>query len=351
MFIRSIAQLCILSGLLSGCGEHIAVSKTEAIVCADKQSGSENCDYFGAEGIQQAISEASEGKVILIRAGRYEFSKSQDWPFREYERDDHLDLTVRAAISIIGKNITLLAEDGVTITSLDGVSMSAMVVIDSNLRFSGGYFSGFQAENSEDEIYDGHGIFVINSEVDIENVTISGSPKMAIAGRGDSDIDVRNASLIDNHIGIWAEEASNLSLRNVLIKNSHVAGVAAYDDTTVKIYNSVIVKSEDDGLYAKGRAIISAFDSLLTLNAPYAARAVEYAQIFINYSALLANEEDTFADQTARVSINKRLSLTKQDPLKSTQKIQDTLFLPINGDPNGRSSKNGGGIGIVSVQK
>lgn len=308
----------------------------ELVVCSVEAAG-DACAFYGGDGLQAAVDAAEDGTEIHIRAGRYVFNHYRDVPFVEHEPDNNiLNLTIRTGVLVDGKDVSLLGEPGVIFDGAAGIETSAIVIRNAQVRISGVHIENFRASSTEDSIYDGHGIFVINGDVDVSRVTIEGMAKMALTARGDSDVDARDVRLIDNHLGVWAEEMSNISLRNVVIRASEEAGVAAYDTATVKIYNSVIEDSLDDGLYSHGRSHVVATNSLILTNAPYGLRAVEESEIVLRYSVLFANEADVFAGDGARVDVGDHV--VRADP-EIGENYQPYPGSPLvgAGDPNGRS--------------
>ncbi len=295
--------------LLSLLPAHAAPEETRTLhVCADG-TAADHCAFFGGDGIQAAVDSAKNGDVIRIGKGRYVFGRYSDIPFVEYEEDSILNLTIRGAVLIENKNLSIVAEEGVHLAGSDSVPASAIVVKTSRVTISGLSIFGFRAAATDDFIYDGHGVFAINSDMELDGIDVAGVAKMAIAVRGDSDLDLRNARINDNHLGVWVEENSNVSIRNTMIERSEVAGIAAYDYTTVQVYNSHINGNLDDGVYTKGKAVARVTNSVFQENKPYAVRAEMESQITVRYSAFSGNQKKKHADPKSRVAMEESITV------------------------------------------
>lgn len=252
-------------------------------VCVEAAKG---CDFAGATGIQDAVDAAPDGAHIVVRRGRYHPRAHRDFPFS----DEGENLSVRGFVAIDGKHLSITGEQGAVLDGSSGKAASAIVARNSRLHIQGIEIKGFWAAEKEDNIYDGHGIFLIDSEAVIGDVTIRDVQKMALTGRGSSQLNVENLRITDSHLGIWLEEDATLELGNAHIENSESAGIAAYDRSSTVVLNSSFVGNEDDGLYATGAARICVTSSRITGNKPYGVRAVEDGQIHIAGSVLDGNE-------------------------------------------------------------
>ncbi len=173
--------------------------------------------------LPNAVARASNGDTIQIRAGRYTPRAYQDVPFR--------DLVVRSFVIIDGKNLALVGEKGVVLGGNDKLPMSAIVVRNADVSMSHLEITGFNYAIEEDKIYDGHGIFVIDSKARIDDVTISKFQKMGLTGRGDTQLDVSNLRVLDGHVGVWLHETAYLRLRNALVRGNDSSAITAYDNS------------------------------------------------------------------------------------------------------------------------
>ena len=77
----------------------------------------------------------------------------------------------------------------------------------------------FRAGDPEDDLYEGHGIFVIDAAVALNDVTIEKYAKMGFTGRGSSSLTASGLRILDGHVAIWLEESAHLRLCNALVRN------------------------------------------------------------------------------------------------------------------------------------
>jgi hypothetical protein len=147
----------------------------------------------------------------------------------------------------------------------------------------------FRVDQAEDDLYEGHGIFIINSQVTVRDTVLRGIPKMSLSIFGNSEVNVQRIRVLDGHVGIWMEGESRLRVENSLFSHNDSAAIAAYDDTQTEIYNSVVHSSLDDGIYAKERAMLRVSNSILVNNQPYAIRVEEQAAVEFDYNVFHGN--------------------------------------------------------------
>jgi hypothetical protein len=216
-------------------------------VCPASATASD-CDFKGDQGIPDAIAGARDGDTIQIRAGRYTPRAYLDVPFR--------DLVVRAFVVIDDKDIALVGERDVVIAGNDKMPMSAIVVRNAEVSISHLDITGFNYQIEEDKIYDGHGIFVIDSKARIDDVTISKFQKMGLTGRGDTQLDVSNLRVLDGHVGVWLHETAYLRLRNALVRGNDSSAITAYDNSAAHISGSTVEGNARYGLYANQQAAV-----------------------------------------------------------------------------------------------
>ena len=176
-----------------------------------------------------------------------------------------------------------------------------MAVQDGELALAGVLIRGFHYGQKEDDIYDGHGVFVIDSRASLDGVHIQGLPKMALSIRGHSAVAASNLKVSGGHIGVWIEEAATLRLRDSQFVGNDSAGVAAYQQSRVWITGSLFEHNQDDGVYAADAARVVISDSAVLANAPYGLRADDGARITIDRSVLEGNDTATHAAGGAAV--------------------------------------------------
>lgn len=262
------------------------------MVCA-KPEVAHTCDYIGMAGLQKAVDEAIPGALIHLREGRYMASAYRDVPFQ--------DLVVRGALVIEGKELSLIGEPGAVLAGSEDYPVSAIVINDSTVKISGLGISDFTYLEPEDDIYDGHGIFTIASNVELDSVRIAGVDKMAVTGRETGHVTARNLTIAQSHLGVWLEETAHLNLTESLITGSESAAIAAYMEATVQVSGSLIEGNQDDGLYTEDNAYIRSADTDIVSNSPYGARAAGHSQILLCGGEMTGNDADTGEEDAGRV--------------------------------------------------
>lgn len=248
-------------------------------VCA---TPSTSCDYIGPAALQLAIDAADSGTTLILRKGVYHPRETRDTHYQ--------DITVRSVITIEGKDLSLIGEPGVVIEGSANNPATAFVVRDARVSIKNLAISGFAAAAKEDDIYDGHGIFVIDGQARLENISITGLPKMALSIRGESQVESEVLTVSDGHIGVWIEETAHIRLKNGYFSGNDSAAIAAYQESRVTVESGVFESNGDDGVYAAGKARIDVQNSAFINNRPYAARADDSARITIDTSYLRDND-------------------------------------------------------------
>ena len=284
-----------------------------------------DCEFRGYGGLQEAVDRARSADVVIIRAGRYS-------PAR-YREVQHGHLTIRGAVVVEQKSISLLGEPGAILDGSEGVPSCAILVHDGAARISGFEIRNFRADRSDDDVYDGHGVFAVDGKVEVLNSTFQRIEKMSVSLLGRSAGDITRVRILDGHVGVWVDESASLNLRNSLIRNNDSAGVAAYADSTGRILNSVIEANLDDGVYADDSARLDLRNSVLLGNRPYAVRAEKAGKIDVDYLLLHGNEEAFFAgDSGAQVQVGGHVYFV--DPKLDPQYRSDPAISSDRGDPS-----------------
>lgn len=266
------------------------------IVCA---AAGPDCAYFGGNGIQAAVDAAADGDTIVLRTGRYTAAAYREVQYKE--------VTVRGFVVIDGKNLTLAGEPGAVLDGSTGVPTTAVVVRGGNVAVRNLGITGFRYDVQEDDFYEGHGLFVIDGQLRVQDVSISRFQKMGLVGRGDSVLLAERLEIVDGHVGIWLHETAYLSLADSVVSRNDSSAIAAYDNSVAHASNCIFERNLDDGLFTEHRATLYAADSRLTGNSPYGARAVGDSTIWLIETTLSGNHRDATGSRgRARVRITPR---------------------------------------------
>lgn len=312
-----------------------ACGKTLSVCPAGSKA---KCDFTGNQALQSAVDKAADGDTIMVRAGAYTSAAFVDVPYKQY--------VIRGSLAIRHKRIEIVGEDGAVLDGTAGPPVSAIVIEGGDVTLRNLTIRNFRAGDPEDDLYEGHGIFVIDAVVELEDVTIEKYAKMGFTGRGSSSLTASGLRILDGHVAIWLEESAHLRLCNALVRNNDSAGIAAYMNATARVYNSVFDGNQDDGLYAENEASIFATNTLLLNNKPFAVRVTDDAQAQVRYTALHGNAakgSSPDGKQSIRWGEGVQDLVTKPD-------ANYRLASPLAGDPDVRTATLGRmNIGLSDV--
>ncbi len=296
MFTRFLTTVSIpvLLGAAACTAEHSAGEEKSAVVqVCSEDSPADACEYLGLAGLQAAIDASNSGDQIVMHAGIYRPISYRDVPFQE--------LQVRGAVVIDGKTLEIAAEPGARISGSADFPSSALVIEDSTVQITGLTISEFHYAEAEDDIYDGHGIFTINSDVTLNSITIERVAKMALTGREDGRITAKDLVIDHSHLGVWLEETSAMDMTDSRIISSESAAVAAYGNASAVISDSIVEGNQDDGLYTEDDAKIMSRNSTLLDNSPFGARAAGNSLITVCGGSVSGNAEAFGEEEAGRV--------------------------------------------------
>ena len=272
-----------------------ALAKGTLVVCP-RGTDPATCDYVGDQGIQQAVDAADDGDIIRVQAGVYSPRSFRDVGFGA--------LSIRGHIVVREKTLKLVAEQGAILDGSTGFESSAIIIERGSIELGGFVIRNYRAANKEDDLYDGHGIFVIDSEATIDDVSLENLEKMALSIRGHSDVHASNVTIKDGHVGIWIEEDARCHIERSVVKDNDSAGLAAYASSRCELDAVVFEGNLDDGIYAEGDASVSIRSSIIMRNRPYGVRSIENSQIRLYSGASYDNQEDLYFETSANLELN-----------------------------------------------
>ena len=264
---------------VAGCSAQVV----EHVVCATEGNG---CDFVGNRALQMAVDAADSGDIIRLRVGNYQPDGFRDVAYE--------DVIVRGHVLVDAKDLRIVGEDGAVLDGGSGDRASAIVVTNASVDIENLTIRDFRPESSDDDIYDGHGVFVVDGNARISSVRFERIPKMAVSLRGDSTVVLHDSHLLDGHVGTWTEEAAMLEVRDSVFRNNDSAGIAAYASSAVRVTGSIFESNLDDGVYAAENAVIDVSSSTFLKNRPYAIRSVDNAQIRVTSSRFIDNAADRY---------------------------------------------------------
>jgi Right handed beta helix region len=324
-------------GVLVGLLLSFAVTAKTLVVCATGQPRAE-CEHAGAQAIQAAVDRAVDGDVVLLRAGTYTAAAFTDVPYKKY--------VIRGYVAIRNKRISVVGEPGAVLDGGSGPPVSAIVVEGGEVSLRGLTLRNFRAGDAEDDLYEGHGVFVIDAAATLSEVTIEKYAKMALTGRGTARLIASKIRIQDGHVAIWLEESAHLHLCNSVVRNNDSAGIAAYANSAANVYNSVFDRNQDDGLYGEDDASIFVTNSLLLHNSPYAVRVVGDARAWVGHSIAFGNAAKS-SEPEGKQSIRWGKQVSERDP---QVKVDYSLSQPPLGDPDVRGPRgNPTNVGLSEV--
>jgi hypothetical protein len=271
---RAVLALCLLAAATT------ADAASTWVVCP-QAADDRACQFGGMTGLQQAIDGARDGDTIRLRAGRYVPAGVRDVPYEH--------LTIRGAILLDRRELSIVGDEGVVFDGSEGTPSSAIVARGGRVTLRGLTLEGYRAAETEDDTYDGHGLFFIDTEADVDDVTIVGVAKMALTARGTSTVRARRLQILDGHVGIWLEETARLELDDATVRNNDSAGICAYGRASARIRRSTFEANRDDGVYTEGDATVDVADSTIVRNAPYGLRATGTSRITSTRDRLVEN--------------------------------------------------------------
>ncbi len=290
---RSFALLgtVLLAGIVAALPASAAAPKTWVVCPAGATA--KDCAFKGNQAIQAAVDRAADGDTVLIRAGTYAVEKPRDVKFEDY--------VIRAYVVVDGKTLHLAGELGAVIDGKNGPASTAMLIKGSDVTLRNLSFRNLHVASDEDDIYDGHGVFIMNSTAAVSGVALDHFEKMGLSARGTSNVTATDLRIVDGHVGIWVRETAQLRLCNSVIRGNHGVGVGGAAHASIRVYNSVLQANELDGVYLKEDASALVTNSIITGNKPRGVSTKNNAQAWVSHSVLFANEKGATSSADAGV--------------------------------------------------
>ncbi len=302
----------LLAGLV--CTAAAIPVQADTIIACPGDATARDCTFKGDGAIQSAIDRAKDGDTVQVRAGKYSPRAYRDLPYKE--------ITVRAFVAIENKRLTLQGEDGVVLDGSVGLPTTGIGLKNADVVLRNLDITGFRWDIEEDDIYEGHGIFALDSRARIDRVTIRNYQKMGLTGRGKTLLDVTALRVIDGHVGSWLYEGAYMRLDDAVFRNNDSSAVAAYNDSVAHLSHIVVDRSTDDGLYGEDTATIYVTKSIVTGSKPIALNATGKSRIVASDVALHGNAKD-MSDSGV---------LLGENVLRADPKI-DAAYRPLAGSP------------------
>lgn len=262
-----------------------AASLSSAPVVACPQHAVEpDCRFRGAAALQAAIDATPDGGTLVIRSGEYVAEGTRSTAFQ--------DATLPSFLTISGRVITIRADEGAVLVGNPKAPSTAMTLVNADAAISGLEIRGFTYASDEDALYDGHGIFAIDSRVTIDRVRLARISKMAVSARGDSQLIARHVTISDSHVGFWLRESSYARISHATVERGSVVGLCAYAASSAHISDSRFAGFEDDGIYSDDDAALFVSDTLVSNNRPFGIRAAGRSKVTVSRSRFHGNAQD-----------------------------------------------------------
>ncbi|MBU0826162.1 MAG: right-handed parallel beta-helix repeat-containing protein [Alphaproteobacteria bacterium] len=274
----------MISSLASLLAAATAALPGAAVVACPQAAVQTDCQFRGGGALQAAIDATPDGGTLVIRAGEY---KAEGSRYTAYD-----GATLPAFLTIADRSITIRADKGAAIVGNPKAPSTAIVVLRANASISGLEVRDFTYVSDEDELYDGHGIFSIDSRLTLDNVHLARISKMAVSARGDSQIFADHVSISDSHVGFWLRERAYARIRHATVERGSVVGLCAYAQSSAHISDSRFTGFADDGIYSDDEAALFVTHTVVRDNQPFGIRAAGNSRITVADSQVQDNAED-----------------------------------------------------------
>jgi hypothetical protein len=221
-----------------------------AIVCPEGDTDS-TCNYYGGDGIQQAVDSINNAGTVVIRQGTYVRQDYTQWTGGDY-------LKIRCFVAIDNKSLTLKGDGDVILLGSQSVPMEGICSRNSNLELINLTVSGFRRTSTCDSssyCSQGDGITILDAEsIKIYAVTSQFNQNYGVAV-GTNSIKVKNSIFNSNgYMGISIDGAGNLEVSNNVVNNNYDYGIRVdLDRTTCAKSSDIISNNIITGTKVSGR--------------------------------------------------------------------------------------------------
>lgn len=259
------------------------VAAATVIACPQDAVQAE-CQFRGAGALQAAVEATLDGGTLIIRPGEYVAEGGRSTAFQ--------DATLPSFLTIADRSITLRADAGAVFVGNPKAPSTAITLVNANATISGLEVRDFTYASDEDALYDGHGIFAIDSRLTLDRVHLSGISKMAVSARGDSQLTARHVTISDSHVGFWLRETSYARISHAVVERGPVVGLCAYAQSSAHITDSRFSGFADDGIFSDDDAVLFVSRTEVNGNSPFGIRASGNSRISVTQSTVHGNAED-----------------------------------------------------------
>lgn len=263
------------------------------VIACPRNAVEAECRFRGAAALQAAIDATPDGGMLIIRPGEYMAEGTRSTPFD--------DATLPSFLTISGRSIDIRADAGAVLIGNPGAPSTAITLVDADAKISGLEIRDFTYASDEDALYDGHGIFAIDSRLTVERVRLSGISKMAVSARGDSQLIARHVTIRDSHVGFWLRETSYARIDDATVERGSVVGLCAYAQSSAHISNSRFSGFADDGIYSDDDAALFVLRTVVSGNRPFGIRASGSSRVTVSKSTVSGNADDFGTEGKAEI--------------------------------------------------
>lgn len=254
------------------------------VIACPQHAVQADCQFRGASTLQAAIEATPDGGTLVIRPGEYVAEGGRNTAFQ--------DATLPSFLTIADRSITIRADAGAVLVGNPKAPSTAITLVHANATISGLEVRGFTYASDEDALYDGHGIFAIDSRLTLDKVRLAHISKMAVSARGDSQLTARDVTISDSHVGFWLRETSYARISRATVERGSVVGLCAYAQSSAHISDSRFSGFADDGIFSDDDASLFVSRTTVSDNRPFGIRASGNSRISVSQSAVHGNAAD-----------------------------------------------------------